>query len=117
MPNHLIAQVILRDSLFNSHPSVASAFRSDTPNIGEVAGLILPNIMVMAGVVFLFLIVYGGYMLIIHGGQDSAAPKMQKARNAVTYGLIGFLLVVGAYFILQIITAITGINFINSPVL
>jgi hypothetical protein len=34
----------------------------------------------------------------------------------VTYGFIGFLLVVSAYFILQLISTIIGVNFINSPI-
>ena len=36
-----------------------------------------------------------------------------KAQAALTYSVAGFLLIISAYFILQIIGTITGINFIQ----
>jgi len=117
--NHssLLAQgVDLRSWLFVDHPGVSPALGSGTASIGGIIGLLLPNIIVMAGVYFVALIVYGGYQLIVYGGQYNPAGRVQKAKNSITYGVIGLLLVVSAYFILQIISTIIGINLINAPI-
>ncbi|OGD10142.1 hypothetical protein A2397_03810 [Candidatus Amesbacteria bacterium RIFOXYB1_FULL_44_23] len=110
------APVDLRDELFWTHPNISPAFRSNTSGISNIIGLFLPNIIIMAGVYFVGLIVYGGYQLIVYGGQYNPAGRVQKAKNSITYGLIGLLLVISAYFILQIVSTITGINLINPPV-
>ena len=82
-------------------------------NIGTLVSSLLPNLLVGAGVIFFFLILGGGFMMIKSAGGDANAQDTAKAKNAVTFAVIGFLLVISAYFILQIVGVITGINFIN----
>ena len=84
-------------------------------NIGTLVSSLLPNLLVGAGVIFFFLILGGGFMIIKNAGGDANAQDTAKAKNAVTFAVIGFLLVISAYFILQIVGVITGINFINPP--
>lgn len=83
----------------------------DTP--GELIGLLLPNLLILAGVIFFGLILGGGFMMIAGAGKEENAQDKAKAQGAITYGVIGFLLVISAYFILQIIGTVTGINFIS----
>ena len=84
-------------------------------NPAAIIGILLPNVLIMAGVIFFGLILFGGFSLISTAGKDSSPQDKAKGSAAVTYGVIGFLLVVSAYFILQIIGTVTGVNFI-SPV-
>lgn len=80
-------------------------------NIGMLISQLLPNILILAGVIFFGLIIGGGFSLISSAGKESSAQDKAKAQGAITYGIIGFLLVVSAYFILQIIGTVVGIDF------
>jgi hypothetical protein len=51
--------------------------------------------------------------MIVGAGNEASAQDKAKAKAAFTYSLIGFLLVVSAYFILQIISTVLGIDFIS----
>ncbi len=86
-------------------------------NIGpaQIISLLLPNVMILAGVIFFLLIIGGGFSLISSAGKESSAQDKAKAQAAITYGVIGFLLVVSAYFILQIVGTVTGLDFITTP--
>ncbi len=113
-PHTTNAQAVnLPNEFFLYNPN-ATTFRNG--NIGGVISLLLPNAMVIAGVFFVFLILYGGYQYVINSGQMDSVQVAQKAQRSITQGAIGLLLVVAAYFILQIIGTITGINFISSLV-
>lgn len=74
---------------------------------------LLPNAFVLAGIIFFGLIVAGGWSYIIGAGGEPSAQDKAKAKAAITYGIAGFLLVVSAYFILQVIETVTGIKFIQ----
>ncbi len=104
--------VDIYNQFFGNHPSAAVAGGT----LGYLFSTLLPNLIIVAGVLFLFLIVYGGFLLIIYGGQYNPPARVAQSKNMITYGAIGFLLVVSAYFILQIISTLTGINFINAPI-
>ncbi len=85
-------------------------------NIGpaQIISLLLPNTLILAGVIFFLLIIGGGFSLISSAGKESSAQDKARAQGAITYGVIGFLLVVSAYFILQIVGTVTGLDFINT---
>jgi hypothetical protein len=106
-----LAQVNIRDRFFLHNPSQFGF--SDTNSLISV---ILKNAIVVAGVLLLLIIIYAGYQLIILGGQYNPPERVARAKSLITYGLIGFLLVVAAYFILQIVSTITGVNFMNPNV-
>lgn len=93
------------------HTAPALTYPASTP--GNLISLLVPNIIIVAGIVFFFLILFGGFGMIVGAGRQSSPQEAARAKNALTYGVIGFLLVVTAYFILQIIGAIFGINFTN----
>lgn len=80
---------------------------------GVLITTLLPNFLILAGVIFFLLILGGGFMLISGAGKESSPQDKAKASAAITYGVIGFLLVISSYFILEIVTLITGINFIQ----
>jgi hypothetical protein len=96
------------DSFFQSHPD---AVNFSGTSLGRMISIILPNLIILAGVFLLILIIYAGYQLIVYGGQYNTPQRVSQAKNLATYAFIGFLIVVCAYFILQLISAVTGINF------
>jgi hypothetical protein len=101
----------IQNAFFNQAPTLRTP--AGTP--GGLISLILPNIIMVAGVIFFILILFGGFSMIVSAGKQSSPQEAARAKNALTYGVIGFLLVVTAYFILQIISTVFGINF-DSPI-
>ena len=81
--------------------------------VGGLVSRLLPNVIVAAGVVFFILIIFFGIGAINFAGTTRGAGEIGKAKAALTWSIIGFLLVVSAFFILQIAETITGVNFIN----
>ncbi len=81
-------------------------------DIGSLISSLLPNLLIGAGVIMFFLMIGGGFMM-IHGAGNDDAKQTAQGKAAVTAAVIGFLLVISAYFILQILGVITGINFFN----
>lgn len=81
--------------------------------VGQLISVVLPNVLVIAGVIFFILLLGSGIAMVFSAGGESSPQSAAKAKAAVTYSLIGFLLVISAYFILQIISTITGVNFFN----
>lgn len=80
---------------------------------GPLIGAILKNSMVIAGIIFLFLLVFGGIMFISSAG-SSDSKKAAQAQSAITSAVIGFAVIFSAYFIIQIIQVITGVQILNS---
>ncbi len=111
-----LAAVDLKQTYLNTstHPGAATLGNS----LGSLISGLLPNIIMMAGLISFGLIVYGGFQLIRYSGKDRGPAQLEKARNYFTFGVVGFLIVVSAYFILQIVSqAIFGNDtLINSPI-
>ena len=93
--------------------SIKDTFNSKFPDIGSLITSLLPNLLVLAGAIFFLLMVGAGFIMIHSAGSDANAQDTAKAKNAATFAVVGFLIVVSAYFILQIIGVITGIDFIK----
>ncbi|MEK9201075.1 MAG: hypothetical protein AAB909_03840 [Patescibacteria group bacterium] len=100
------------NSIFTNHPSAGIV--AATP--ASLISYLLPNIMAAAGIIFFLMILGGGFMMVKNAGGSPSAQDTAKAKSAITMGIIGFLLVVSAYFILQIVQALTGVNFIITPI-
>lgn len=106
-----LAQVSIPGQFFSQQsPGVTVLAGSDVTTL--IAG-ILPNVILLAGIIFVALIIVGGWGIITSAGEDQSPQDKAKAKATLTYGLIGFLLVVSAYFILQAVGVITGIDFLT----
>jgi hypothetical protein len=82
------------------------------PSLATLINLILQNSLTIAGVILLALLIFGGISLILGAGA-SDPKKTQQGQKTVTSALIGFLIVFLAYFIIQIIEVITGLDILN----
>ena len=58
-----------------------------------------------AGIAFFIMLLFGGYKFITSGGDPKAVGA---ARSTLTYAIIGIILVVAAWLILQLIKSLTG---------
>ncbi len=80
--------------------------------IGSLISTLITAALVLAGVIMLFLFVIGGIGIIAGAGSDNP-EGVAKGRKAVTSALIGFIIIVAAYWIIQIIETITGIPIVT----
>ena len=78
-------------------------------SIGQIVSIVLANSITIAGVILLFLIAFFGLGMISGAGQNDPQKKAQ-GKNAVTAAIIGFLIILSTYMIIQLIQLVTGIQ-------
>ena len=104
-----LAQVDIGANYFANHPGAQKLGTSP----GSLISTLLPNIIVIAGVVFFFMVVVSGFNIVVNAGSGNA-QMIAKHKATFIQALIGFLIVIAAFFILQIVSTVTGIKF-NAP--
>ena len=67
--------------------------------------------IVLAGIVALFLIIYSGIKFINSGGDPKS---IDAAKKALTYALIGLIVVLLSFFIINFIATFTGVDALRS---
>jgi len=64
----------------------------------------------LAGLAVFVMLILGGWQYLTSGGEKQAA---QKARNTLTYAILGLVLVIASWFILRFIKFFTGVEVTN----
>lgn len=72
-----------------------------------LVNLIVRNIFVLAGIVLFLLVIYAGFKF-IHGGKKG----IEEATSIATTAVMGFLIMLAAYWIVQIVQLITGADIV-----
>lgn len=108
--NNLLALVDIGKKIKTSN---SGTLESDYSSISPLISALLTNALTIASVIFLFLLIFGGIMFIASAGSGDE-KKSGQAKSALTSALIGFVVVFCAYFIIQIIEVITGVQILNS---
>lgn len=87
-------------------------FLRDLTDVGKLVSIIVSNAMVIAGIILLFFMVFGGISMIAGAGSQNP-EQVGKGRQAITSALIGFIIVFAAYWIVQLIEVLTGIKILG----
>jgi uncharacterized membrane protein len=108
---NLLAQVPIGPNLTDNTGgnSIGTRYNSFGPLINAV----LKNSLTIAGIIFLALLIFGGISMIASAG-SSDSKKAAQSKQTITSAVIGLIIVFSAYFIIQIITVITGVEILNS---
>ncbi len=80
--------------------------------LGDVVTVLLKNAFVIAGVIFLVLLIFGGFTFIVSAGSGDA-KKSEQSKQTITAAFTGLLLIFASYWIIQIIEIITGVKILN----
>lgn len=80
--------------------------------LADLVSLILSNAVAFAGIVMLFLMLGGGIAIIVGAGQNNPEASA-KGKQAVTSAIIGFIIIFTAYWIIQIIELISGLDILK----
>lgn len=84
---------------------------SEYTGASDLLNNIIPNVYVAAGIVIFFMILFGGYSIIV-GGSDT--HKLDEGKKTITSAIIGLLVLFASYWIIQLIQVITGVPILNS---
>jgi hypothetical protein len=85
----------------------------ETEDVASIASLVslfknaVTGITAFAGVVLFIVIVTAGFTFLFSGGD---AKQLEKAKNTFTYAIIGLVVIISAFLILQLIGFFTGTN-------
>ncbi len=75
-------------------------FKAD--NLSQAIGQIIGAILLFIGVVFLGLIIYGGFTWMTARGNEQV---VEKAKNLITSAVIGLIIVLAAYALTRLVSA------------
>lgn len=79
--------------------------------LGNIISAALPYFFAIAGFALLIYIVLGGFAILTSKGDEKAVAA---AKAKITYGIAGFFIVFTAYWIVQIVGNILGIQIITT---
>jgi hypothetical protein len=79
--------------------------------IGGLVSVIVKNAFMVAGVLALVLLVIGGFGMITGAGGDSKG--LEKGKQAVTGAVLGLVVIIGSYWIIQLVEYLTGISILS----
>lgn len=75
-------------------------------SLGGFISYLLPKILLTGGIIFFFLTVIAGFGVVRSAGSGDAHAS-EQARNFLTYAVIGLIIMLGAFGILQVINFLT----------
>jgi len=93
-------------------PGATGSFNSLTGvTIGSIVSFLVGAVLIVAGVIFFFMLVIGGIRWVLSGGDKAST---EAARNQVTAALIGVVIVFSAFAIITFIQSVFGISIIGN---
>ena len=80
---------------------------TDIDSLGSVISIILPVVIVTAGIILFFVLVTGGITIMTSAGNPE---KLKKAGAQITSSLVGFVLLALSYVLIKFVTRIFGLG-------
>ncbi len=75
--------------------------------VGDVINRLLEVLVPIAGIILLFVLIWGGYEFMMSQGNPE---KIKGAQAKITTGIIGFILLVISFFLVRLIAKIFGLD-------
>ena len=79
-------------------------------NIGDIVSRALTYVFPIAGILVFIYLLYGGLNLMLATGNEEG---IKEGKAKITNALIGFLIIFVAYWIVQILEIILGVNLLS----
>lgn len=95
-------------------PNVFAPAKTFT-DFGSIVSVIVKNAVVLAGIISLFLLILGGFGVIVGAGSGDT-KKLEQSKKAVTGAVMGLLIVVLSVLIVQIVANVTGSDILKQMV-
>ena len=84
-------------------------------NFGAIVSVIVKNAFVFAGIISFVLLIFAGFGVIVSAGSGDE-KKLEQGKKAITGAVVGLLIVVLSYTIVQVIATITGVDLLKQMV-
>jgi len=97
-----LSQRIIFDQLENT---TAPNFAGE--NIGDIVSSLILYLFPLAGILMLLYLLFGGYKYMLSRGDPKA---LADARDTITTAVVGFIIVFVAFWIVQIVGVVLGIE-------
>lgn len=97
-------------SLFGDLNQAGFKFAGSSLTIGFLVSSLLPYLFAGAGLLLLLYLIYGGLSLMLSRGDPKA---VQSARDKITGAVVGFVIIFAAYWLVQIVGRVLGIEAIK----
>lgn len=95
------------DKLKDAIPSLNPIFKGGASNVGSIISTILPYLFVIAGLLLLFYLIYGGFQMMIAANDEKG---LVEAKGKITNALTGFVLLFLSYWLVKLIGFVLGIS-------
>lgn len=79
-------------------------------SIGGIISWAVTAIVVVAGLIFFFMLVIGGLRWVLSGGDKAAT---ESARGQITAALIGLVIIFSAWAIAKLVEVVFGVSILN----
>lgn len=76
-------------------------------NLSDIVNRIIELLIPLGGIILLFVLILGGYQYLMSQGQPE---KIKAAQAKITTGIIGFILLVFSYIVVNLIAKIFGLS-------
>lgn len=112
MKNYL-AQIIKIPDVNGTPVEIRGPIPTDSPghyrfgSLGDIINMAISYLFPLAGIILFIFIVLGGFELLTSAGDPK---KVESARNKITYAVIGFVLLIVAYWLTKIVNQILSPN-------
>ena len=107
MKNLIAENAIDFSQLKDAIPSLKPEFTGGASQIYPILSDVLKYIYVFAGLLLLFYLIYGGFHMMTAANDEKG---LVEAKGKITNALVGFLILFLAYWIVQIVEYILGIQ-------
>lgn len=77
--------------------------------IGPLVSVVAQNAFMIAGVIAFVFLILGGFGFIIGAGAGDT-KQMEQGKKAITGAAIGIVIILGSFWIIQIIETLTGMT-------
>lgn len=104
VPNTPKIAIDIGNAFFGSNNS----YLKSLTGIGKLVSSIVATAIAIAGLILIFLLIFGGISMIVGAGQQNP-QKVAQGSKAATSALIGFAIIFTAYWIVRGIQFITGV--------
>lgn len=105
-----ISTVLAADPI-NLAPPAGSGFANlENLSFGDMVSMAIQLVLVLAAIIFFFILVIGGIKWITSGGDKA---QTETARNQITAALVGLVIVFAAWAIIQLLESFFGVDILG----
>ncbi len=86
---------------------VPAGAQSDLKSLGEIVSRALTFLFPLSGIILFGIIIISGFQLLTSAGDPKA---MEKAKQRLTWGIIGFVVIFVAFWLMKVLEFLLGIK-------